>query len=665
MGRIADRPCMIDGLRLTRRGFAALAVSLGLTAGRDAGARAESGPDAFDAILDSNVRVAARDGVKLATDVYRPARQGKAVAGRFPVILERTPYGRDVTYFRDITVADATPKTRAQVAEYYVRHGYVVIFQDCRGCHDSEGEFVKYLHEAVDGFDTCAWIRRQPWSDGRIGTMGLSYAAHTQVALACLNPPGLKAMYIDCGGFSNAYQDGIRQGGAFELKQVTWAYNLGLESEEVRKDPRLLAALKAVDLKAWFASMPWKRGHTPISLIPDYESYVYEQWQHGNFDAFWKQIGIYAEGYYPQWADSAMVHLSGWYDAYSRTATDNYIGLSKVKRGPVRLIMGPWTHGARSTSHSGDVEFGPGSTLDADGGDIFARRLAWFDRYLKAERVRGVVVRTAELPVRLFVMGGGSGRKSAQGRLEHGGHWRSERDWPIPDQKLTPYYMNATGRLSGAMPAVGADSMTYDFDPAHPVPTMGGTVTSGEPLMRGGAFDQREGPDIYGSRQPYLPVAARPDVLVFETEVLTDDVEVTGVIEANLWISSDAVDTDFTIKLIDVYPPSEDYPQGYAMNLTDGILRCRYRDSWVSPALMTPGTVYPVKVAAFPTANLFKRGHRIRLDVSSSNFPHFDVNPNTGAPEGTGLDRRVARNTVYMDRERPSHVVLPLIPARG
>ena len=572
--------------------------------------------------------------------------------------MERTPYGRNVTSFRDFTAANPTPKTRAEVAELYVRNGYVVIFQDCRGRHDSEGEFTKYLSEGADGFDTCHWINEQAWSNGRIGTMGLSYAAHTQVALACLNPPGLKAMYVDCGGFSNAYQGGIRQGGAFELKQVIWAYNLGLESPQVQANPRLLAALKAVDLKAWFASMPWKRGHTPISAIPDYERYVYEQWQHGSFDDFWKQVGIYAAGFYTQMANAAMVHLSGWYDPYARTATDNYIGLSKKKQGSVRLIMGPWTHGARSTSYSGDVEFGPGSTLDSLGGaDIFTQRLQWFDRYLKD--------RTAprkEPPVRLFVMGGGSGKKTAQGRLDHGGQWRSETDWPLPQQQLTPYYLNGGGLLSTDKPGLQVQPVTFDFNPEHPVPTMGGTVTSGEPLMRGGGYDQREGPNFYASREPYLPVAARPDVLVFETAPLAGDFEVTGVIEALLWISSDAPDTDFTIKLIDVYPPSEDYPEGFALNLTDGILRCRYRDSWESPSLMSPGQVYPIKVEAFTTANLFKRGHRIRLDISSSNFPHFDVNPNTGAPEGTGLDRRVARNTVFMDAGRPSHVILPVIP---
>ena len=617
--------------------------------------------DAFDVVLESDVKVTMRDGVRLAADVYRPARGGRVVEGRFPAILERTPYGRDVTSFRDFTAADPKPKTRAEVAAVYVRHGYVVIFQDCRGCHQSEGQFTKYLSEGADGFDTCRWIVAQGWSDGRIGTMGLSYAAHTQVALGCLNPPGLKAMYVDCGGFSNAYQGGIRQGGAFELKQVTWAYANALESPEALADPVRLAALKAVDLKAWFAGLPWKRGHTPLSHVPDFETYVYDQWRHGRFDGFWKRVGLYAAGFYDRFAPAAMTHLSGWYDAYSRTATDNYVGLSKRGKGPVRLIMGPWTHGARSTSHAGDVEFGAESTLDADGpGDLFAKRLDWFDRHLKGVRAPP----EAAPPVRLFIMGGGDGRKTPEGRLRHGGRWRGEADWPLPDRRLTAFYLTAEGGLSSATPAAGAAPLSYDFDPRDPVPTMGGTVTSGEPLMRPGGYDQRLGPQVYGARAPYLPIEARPDVLAFQTEPLSEDVEVTGDIAADLWISSDGPDTDFTIKLIDVYPPSADYPEGYALNLTDGILRCRYRDSWETPSMMTPGQVYRIRVTAFPTANLFKRGHRIRLDVSSSNFPHFDVNPNTGAPEGTGLTRRVARNTVFLDAGRPSHLVLPVIPGQ-
>lgn len=644
---------------ITRRAFGGAAALLGLFG--SAGALAAPAPEQpFDMVLDSNVGVKTRDGVRLATDVYRPARNGKAVAGRFPVIMERTPYGRNVASFRDITATEKTPRSRADVARVYVSRGYVVIFQDCRGRYDSEGEFIKYLSEGADGYDTCAWIVRQPWSDGRIGTMGLSYAAHTQMALGCLNAPGLKAMFLDCGGFSNAYQGGIRQGGAFELKQVTWAYNLGLESQQAQNDPRLLSALKTIDLKAWFASMPWKRGHTPISLLPDYEAYVYEQWEHGQFDGFWKQAGIYAEGYYATFPKVDMVHMSGWYDPYSRTATDNFVGLAKAGRAQ-RLIIGPWTHGARSTSHSGDVEFGPAATIDADGGaDFFSQRLKWFDQNLKGLPAKGI-----EPSVRLFVMGGGDGRKTVEGRLNHGGAWRSEASWPIPDRRETAFYLGADGGLQADKQPADAAPISYDFDPSDPVPTIGGAVTSGEPLMRGGGFDQRETPDLYGAREPFLPLEARPDVLVFQTEPLKEDVEVTGAITAELWISSDAVDTDFVVKLIDLYPPGDDYPAGYALNLTDGILRCRYRDSWEKPELMTPGQVYRIKVEAFPTSNLFKKGHRIRLDVSSSNFPKFDVNPNTGAPEGVGLTRKVARNTLHVDAARPSHVVLPIIPRRA
>lgn len=616
----------------------------------------------YQVVLESNLSVVTRDGVRLATDVYRPARDGRAVSGRFPVLMERTPYGRNVTSFRDFTAADSKPMTRAEVAAIYVRRGYVVIFQDCRGRYGSGGEFIKYVNEGADGFDTCRWILAQPWSDGQIGTFGLSYAAHTQVALACLNAPGLKSMFVDCGGFSNAYQDGIRQGGAFELKQVTWAFNLGLESPEAQASPVLSAGLKAIDLKAWFASMPWKRGHTPLSLLPGYEAYVYEQWEHGVFDAYWKRPGLWAAGYYSTFPDVAMVHMSGWYDPYSRTATDNYVGLARRGRRPVRLILGPWTHGARSTSHSGDVEFGPGSTLDALGrSNYFEQRLAWFDQTMK-----GLPAAEEFVPVvHLFVMGGGSGRRTHDGRLDHGGRWRTETDWPIPDRRETAFYLDSAGGLTTHAPEASSASVSFDFDPKRPVPTIGGAVTSGEPLMRAGAFDQRTGPDIYGAAPPYLPLEARPDVLVFESEPLETDVEVTGDITAHLWIASDAVDTDFTVKLLDVYPPSADYPDGFALNLTDGIRRCRYRDSWTQPTPMQPGTVYKVTVEAFPTSNLFKKGHRIRLDVSSSNFPRFDVNPNTGAPEGEGLTTRVARNTVLLDAGRPSHVVLPIIPPRG
>lgn len=641
----------------TRRGFAGLAAAAGALAGR----RASAGEAPFETVRVADVMVPMRDGIRLATDVYRPARDGEPVAGRFPVILERTPYGKTVDSRSERTATQPKPLSRAEVAAFFVSRGYVVVYQDCRGRYGSEGAFVKYLSDGLDGYDVCAWIVDQPWCDGRIGTMGLSYAAHTQGALGCAGAPGVAAMFLDSGGFSNAYQGGIRQGGAFELKQVTWAYRAALESPSVQGDPKSLAALKAIDIKAWFSKMPWRRGASPLTPAPEYEDYVFDQWEHGVFDGFWKQLGIYAQGYYDRFCDAPMVHMSSWYDPYPRTATDNYVGLSKAKRGPVRLILGPWTHGDRSLTYAGDVDFGPEATLDGHlAPDHLTLRLRWFDAWLKGVR-NGV---TAELAVRLFVMGGGSGRRNAQGRMDHGGRWRSEADWPIPDARMIPFHLHGDGRLSPDLPAVGAEPRSYLFDPDHPVPSCGGSITSGEPVMRGGAYDQREGRAFFGSEQPGRALRDRPDVLSFETEPLARDVEVTGPIVARLWVGSDGPDTDFTVKLIDMHPPNPDYPQGYAMNLTDGILRLRYRRSWEQPQMLAPGEVAEIVVECFPTSNLFKAGHRIRLDVSSSNFPHFDVNPNTGAPEGAPGPRRIARNTVFMDRARPSQVVLPVIPAR-
>jgi hypothetical protein len=621
----------------------------------------------FEVSLQSDVMVAMRDRIKLATDIYFPAHNGKRATGRFPVLIERTPYGKTVDSRSERTATVAEPKSRAQVAEFFVRHGYIVIYQDCRGRYKSEGEFTKYLSEGVDGFDTCAWVVKQPWCNGRIGTFGLSYAAHTQGALGSAGAPGVVAMFVDSGGFSNAYQGGIRQGGAFEMKQATWAYHSALESPRVRDDPATFAAMKAVDIKGWFHRLPWRRGNSPLSLAPEYEDYLFEQWQHGVFDDYWKQLGIYAQGFYAQYVDAAMMHMSSWYDPYPRTATDNYIGLSKRaktggKRGPVRLILGPWTHGNRSITYSGDVDFGPQATIDNNlATDFLALRLRWFDRWIKGIR-NGV---DSEPVVRLFVMGGGSGRKNGDSRMQHGGAWRAETDWPIPDTRWTPYYLRTENELSLVKPGSGVEPLIYQYDPRDPVPSIGGTITSGEPVMVGGAFDQREAARFFGSKEPYRALADRADVLVFRTPPLDQDIEVTGPITVNLWIASDCPDTDFTAKLIDEYPQNQDYPNGYAMNLTDGILRVRYRDSWEKPALMKPGEVYPIKIEAFPTSNLFKRGHRIRVDVSSSNFPHFDTNPNSGEPEGHAAQMRVATNKVYIDANAPSHIVLPVIPPRG
>jgi putative CocE/NonD family hydrolase len=590
-----------------------------------------------------------RDGVRLATDIYLPPG-----AGPFPLILERTPYGRHLPSRSEITeVAPDEPASRAELAAYFGAHGYAVVYQDTRGRHGSEGRFVKYLSDGEDGFDTCAWLVAQPWCDGRICTMGLSYSAHTQAALGCLDAPGVVAQVLDCGGFANSWKSGIRQSGAFELKQATWALRQAQLSPEAAADPVLHAALAAEDVRDWFTRMPWRPGHSPLRHHPDYEAYLFDQWEHGADDGFWQQLGIWAEGYHGRYSRAACVHLSSWWDPYPLTATSNYTGLKRAGRGPQRLILGPWTHGDRSFSHFGDVEFGPDASLDSWAGDWRAYRLRFFDHVVKDAPLH-------EPPVRVFVMGGGSGRRTAGGHLDHGGTWLEAEDWPLPGTDFVSYHLHADGGLDPAPSSDG--SLSFDFDPAHPVPTIGGAMSSLEPVATAGSWDQTEAPEFFGSRAPYLPLASRPDVLVFQTAKLAAPLRIVGPVTAELWVATDGPDTDFTAKLIDVHPPSADYPQGYAMILTDGILRLRYAEDPAVPRLRRPGEVVRATITLFPTANLFLPGHRIRLDVSSSNFPKFDVNPNTGEPEGRARRRRVAVNTVFVDAARPSHLVLPVLP---
>lgn len=615
----------------------------------------------YDVIIERDIRMALRDGIVLVLDIHRPARAGQPVDEAFPVILERTPYGKSEPSRSELDIGETDPLGRAEVAAEFVRHGYVVVYQDCRGRHGSGGQFTKYLSEGEDGADTVAWIARQPWCDGRVATMGLSYAAHTQAALACLAPPALAAMVLDSGGFSNAYRCGIRQGGAFELKQATWAFNQAKDSPQAQADPLVRAALEAEDIRAWFAVLPWRPGHSPVRWVPEYEDYLFEQWTHGTFDDFWRRLGIYAEGFYDQFADVPQVHMSSWYDAYVPAAIGNYSALKALKRSPVRLIMGPWLHGDRSLSHAGDVAFGPKAPIDgnvAPNWRVFRRR--WYDHWLKG--IDNGVER--EPAVRLFLMGGGSGRRTVDGRLDHGGHWIQAEDWPLPETRFTPYHLHADGRLDPAPPEA-AEPLAYPFDPDRPVPTIGGALTSGKPVFEGGAFDQREDARFFGCTRPGLPLAARPDVLVFETAPLAADLAVIGPITVRLFVSSDAPDTDFTAKLIDVHPPTVDDPRGFAMNLTDGILRCRYRDSFEAPSMMEPGKVYEITIEPFATANLFQRGHRIRLDISSSNFPKYDVNPNSGEPEGAARLKRVATNRIHLDPAHPSHILLPIVPVEA
>lgn len=587
--------------------------------------------------LLENVMVPMRDGVLLATDIYLPlAHHGSA----FPVVIERTPYNKSAHSRSEIQL-DGHKISRAEMAAAFTERGMVAIFQDCRGRYRSEGEFIKYTREGEDGFDTYQWILEQDWCNGKIGSMGLSYAAHTQLAAACLNPPGLTTMVLDSGGFSNSYQCGIRQGGAFELKQATWAFKQAALSPVAKNNPLIAEALAQEDIHQWFARMPWKAGHSPIRHVPEYEDYLLQQWRAGSFDDYWKQLGIYAEGWYETLPDIPVLFMSSWYDAYVPSTLANFQAFAKSGRKALhRLIMGPWLHGDRNVTHSGDVEFSDQAAFDGHLAENWLQcRLDWFETHLKSAST------PSEHQVSFFVMGGGDGLKSASGKMQHGGEWLHTSAYPLPQSQRQTWYLQDDFSLKTETAAPGYHA--FQSNPDHPVPTIGGAITSGKPVFVGGAFDQRELPGFFGSQENHMPLSARHDVLVYQTEALPEDVILAGEVKIILYIESDAPDCDFTAKLIDVYPPNSDYPQGYAMNITDGIMRCRYRHAWHQPELLEQGKIYEITIRPFESCNRFKKGHRLRLDIAGSNFPHFDCNPNSGEPEGFANLKRIANNKVH------------------
>ena len=593
--------------------------------------------------VQSDVMVPMRDQVALATDIYLPAGDGAAPPRRWPTILMRTPYNKS--------------GARAD-AEFYAAHGYAFVVQDTRGRFRSEGVWHMLNDDGRDGFYTCAWIGRQQWSDGKVGMVGTSYVGGTQHALAMERPPQLVTA-IPVDAMSNLGYQGMRNGGAFELRFWNWIFgNTGPEGSRQSRDPATAAMLKEMkDHRLdYLANLPLRRGTTPLKHIQEYEDWLVEALGHGINDDFWKQNNIL--DYTSNYKDMPVYLVGGWYDSWAGNTTANFVALSRAIKGPVYLIMGPWIHGQQGGSSHGQVSFGPAAAIP----DPRAWRLEWYDRWLKGiDNTVGTKAPFAT-PVRIFVMGTGDGRKTSGGLLNHGGSWREEREWPLSRAKPTAFYLHAGRSLAQSKPSSEGGSTAFRFDPARPVPTIGGNISSGNDIMLQGAWDQRGGPHVWNSPAP-IPLSARNDVLVFQSEPLEGDLEVTGELVVHLWASSSAVDTDFTAKLIDVYPASADFPRGFDLNIGDGIVRARFRESLKKQTLMQPGTIYPFSIKLYPTSNVFKRGHRIRVDVSSSNFPRFDVNPNTGEPLNDNRRSEVAINTVYHDSLHPSHIVLPIVPA--
>jgi putative CocE/NonD family hydrolase len=594
----------------------------------------------YEVVVRKNILVPVRDGTKLALDVYLPARDGQNLPDRHPTLLSRTPYNKNGA---------------AAEARWFAARGYAVVVNDVRGRYASEGRWRMIVDDPQDGYDIVQWIGKQPWCNGKVGTFGTSYVGGTQHALACVKPPYLSCM-IPVDSVSNTGIAGIRHSGAFELRFMNWIFTIGAPNARTAlADPKLKEALEQNGklMPQHLLHLPIRAGTTPLKQVPEYESWLVEAMRHGDYDAFWKQPGHSVVDNIAQYADVPVYHVTGWYDSWCRQNVLNWQALSKAKTAPQKLIIGPWTHGGQGRNYAGEVEFPAEAALAFNDW-----RLRWFDHWL-AGVDNGVENESA---VKLFIMGGGDGHKSKEGRLRHGGRWRDEKSFPLERTRFTPYYLHFDGKLSTNRPAEKNSSTAYRFDPAKPVPTIGGNLSSVTGLLEAGGFDQRcRANTLFAGDQ--LPLSERRDVLVFQTSPLDEDLEVAGPLVVKLFVSSSAADTDFTAKLIDVYPRSDDYPLGFDLNIGDSITRMRYRDSLEKPQLMESGQIYSVDIHLYPTANVFSRGHRIRLDISSSNFPRFDINPNTGEPLQEHRRMLAADNTVYHDAQHASQIVLPVIPA--
>jgi putative CocE/NonD family hydrolase len=592
--------------------------------------------------VERDVMIPMRDGVKLAADIYRPALDGKPLEGKFPALLTRTPYNKG-----DGTSAEGL---------YYAARGYVVVANDTRGRYKSEGVWRMMVDDPRDGFDVVEWIAAQSWSNGKVGTYGTSYPGGTQHALAAMNPPHLTTM-VPVDALSNTGIAGMRHGGAFELRFANWIFQTGAPNSHaaLASEPLRNALIESGRrIRDHLDMLPPHAGTTPLRVVPEYESWLVKALRSGPEDPMWHVKGMSVVDHVNDYADVPVLHICGWYDSWGRQVSLSYEALARAKRSPHHLVYGPWTHGGQNSNVSGEVEFTPDAAVD-----LAALRLRWYDHWLRGES--NGVSEAGDPRVWIYVMGTGDDHKSQAGRLMHGGFWRPEREWPLGRAVSTPLYLQADGSLKATPPTEPESQTTYTFDPHHPVPTIGGNISSNQGLMTSGGYDQRPRDDTHAAANR-LPLSERPDVVVFRSEPLERDVEVTGTVEAKLWVSSTAPDTDFTAKLIDEIPPNPDYPLGFDLNIGDSILRTRYREGLQEPKLMRPGQAVPITITLYPTSNVFKKGHRIRVDVSSSNYPRFDVNPNTGERLGTSRRKRPADNSIHHDANHPSHIALPVIP---
>ncbi|HYZ84753.1 MAG TPA: CocE/NonD family hydrolase [Bryobacteraceae bacterium] len=557
--------------------------------------------------VDRYLPATMRDGVKLYGDLYRPAREGK-----FPVLVVRTPYGVQ----RD-GIHEALIK--------FAQHGYAVYAQDVRGRYESEGKWEPFRNEAADGYDTIEWAAKQPWSNGKVAMEGGSYLGHVQWRAATQNPPSLVTVYPMVAS-TDIYKNWLTHGGAFRL---SFNYGWGV----VRMPNRIMLP------QYWhteeFAPPELKYEkillHLPLSdidkssggqVVPHFRDWV----KHQSWDEYWSSIS-------DETFEKVKVpaHTSGgWFDIFLNGTINGFVGMRRTggtekARRESKMIIGAWGHGP--SRKFGDVDFGPTANRD-----MFEEQLRWYNHYLKGED-NGI---DREPPVEIFFMGINK--------------WQHAQDWPLPDTKFTPFYLGGGGQantatgngvLSDGKPsASGLDK--YAYDPNNPVPTLGGNNCCGTPTLAG-PKDQR-------------PIESRKDVLVYTSEALKSPLAIAGPVRMKLFAATDGRDTDWMVKLVDVSP------DGFAMNIAEGIVRARFRKGVDQMELLQPNQVYEFDIDMAGTANVFQPGHRIRVDITSSNFPQFDRNPNTGDDLGVSSKVRTAQQVVHHGGARASHIVLPVVP---
>ena len=562
-----------------------------------------SAADTYEVKIENNVAMKTRDGVTLRADVYRPKADGK-----FPVILERTPYDKRGNVGFGMRAA---------------ARGYVYIAQDVRGRNASEGEFYALKYESADGYDAVEWAAALPYSNGKVGMWGGSYVGMTQVLAAVAGPPHLAGI-MPVVTASSFYAHGWYQGGAFsQLVAESWSSAMSLDTLQRR-------VAKSAQALYWDPKQPpSKYPLIELGSTNGLADYYYDFVAHPTYGDYWKTYSI--EERYNQIKVPAL-HVAAWYDLFQDGSLKNYAGIkanggSEAARNGQRLVIAVGGH-AGPGPKVGEVDFGKDSVIDTS-----ALGLRWYDYILKGID-NGMA---SEKPVRVFVMG-----KNV---------WRNEDDWPLARAVPARYYLHSAGRANslngdGGLNTSAPNSEPSDkftYDPADPVPTQGGPQLGDPVHFPPGPLDQRK-------------VEARSDVLVYTAPAFEKDTEVSGSLTLEVYVSSSAVDTDFVGKVMDVSP------DGTAINLTDGILRARYRNSMEQPELMTPGKVYKLSINLWSTANVFLAGHKLRLEMESSNFPRFSRNHNTADNPESATTEVKATNVIYHDRDHPSALIVPIVP---